>query len=62
MASEVIKSKDSTKTLKFLYKFQKGVASQSFGIFIAQLAGIDDSIVKRARQKAIEFGEAIPKN
>jgi len=60
MASEVIESKDAAKTLKFLYKFQKGVATQSFGIFIAQLAGVNDSIIKRARQKAIEFGESIP--
>lgn len=53
MVSEVVEDKGSAKKLKFLYKFQKGVATQSFGIFIAKLAGIDEKVVEKARQKAL---------
>jgi DNA mismatch repair protein MSH6 len=54
MASEV-QHDNHTNKLKFLYKFQRGASKQSFGIFIAQLAGIDSQIIEKAKQKAIEF-------
>ena len=32
--------------LKFLYKFERGAAPQSFGIYIAKMAGIKDKIIE----------------
>ena len=45
MASEIVANKGHAKTLKFLYKFKPGVCDQSFGIFIAKLAGLDDKVI-----------------
>jgi DNA mismatch repair ATPase MutS len=45
MASEIVENKGSAKTLKFLYKFKPGVCDQSFGIFIAKLAGVDERVI-----------------
>ena len=42
MVSEI--TKDSDK-IKFLYKFKKGVATESFGIHIAKLAGINEKVI-----------------
>jgi DNA mismatch repair protein MSH6 len=46
---------ESSKDIKFLYKFEKGVCPESYGINVAKLAGlkvnlfvIKDSICKRA--------------
>eukprot|EP01083_Nonionella_stella_P105086 302082_1 len=36
--------------IAFLYKIRKGECNNSYGIQVAQAAGIDDDIVKRARQ------------
>lgn len=52
MTSEYDKEQGS---LRFLYKFEPGVAPQSFGIIVAKMAGVNDNVLKRARAKAIEF-------
>ena len=36
--------------LKFLYRFQKGSVDQSYGLFVAALAGIPNSVVQNAEQ------------
>ena len=46
MVSEI--TKDSDK-IKFLYKFKKGVATESFGIHIAKLAGINEKVIEKAK-------------
>lgn len=40
---------EETNHLKFLYKFERGVAPQSFGIFVAKMAGIQESVLKKAK-------------
>lgn len=42
--------KENSFDITFLYKVKKGVAEKSFGIEVAKLAGIDNSILKRSRQ------------
>lgn len=44
----------------FLYLFSKGVASSSFGIQVAKLAGIPDSVIKRAKTLMKEFDKLAP--
>ena len=46
---------EKNHTVDFLYKFAPGVASNSFGIYVAKLAGINDKVLKRAEMKAEEF-------
>ena len=46
MVSEI--TKDSDK-IKFLYKFKKGVVTESFGIHIAKLAGINEKVIEKAK-------------
>ena len=41
--------------MKFLYKFIPGVSPESFGIYVAKMAGIDSRVLKVAEQKANEF-------
>lgn len=50
-----------TNHLKFLYKFAPGYAPKSFGIFVAQLAGINENVVKIANRKSDQFQEMITK-
>lgn len=37
--------KEDENTVNFLYKFVEGVAPESFGIFVAKLAGINVKII-----------------
>ena len=41
--------------LKFLYKFERGAAPSSFGIYIAKMAGIKDKIISNAKKHAQLF-------
>lgn len=41
--------------VSFLYKFSKGVCSKSFGMNVARMAGLDESIVKKAFQMSHDF-------
>ena len=40
------------KELQFLYKFEPGVAESSFGIVVAQRAGLNDKVLEIAARKA----------
>lgn len=42
--------KDSGDGLEFLYKLEKGPANKSYGIHVAELAGLPKSVVKRAKK------------
>eukprot|EP01119_Soliformovum_irregulare_P006079 TRINITY_DN17832_c0_g1_i1.p1 TRINITY_DN17832_c0_g1~~TRINITY_DN17832_c0_g1_i1.p1 ORF type:complete len:257 (-),score=65.38 TRINITY_DN17832_c0_g1_i1:6-683(-) len=41
--------------LVFLYTVEKGVCPKSYGMNVAQLAGVDQSIIDRAEQVAVQF-------
>ena len=43
--------------LIYLYKLQKGACSSSFGINVAKIAGINQSIVEKALKKSEEFAK-----
>jgi len=38
-----------------LYKFKRGECPESFGLNIAVMAGLPNSVVTRAKQKSIDF-------
>jgi DNA mismatch repair protein MSH6 len=40
---------EQAHTVDFLYKFRPGVAPQSFGIFVAKLAGINEKVLRIAK-------------
>ncbi len=40
---------DKENNMQFLYKVKKGVSTNSYGIFIASLAGLPESIIERAK-------------
>ena len=42
--------KDTGEGLRFLYKLEKGPANKSYGIHVAELAGLPKSVVKRAKK------------
>lgn len=42
--------KDTGDGLKFLYKLEEGPANKSYGIHVAELAGLPKSVVKRAKK------------
>lgn len=39
---------EKTKDISFLYKFKKGICPESYGISVAKLAGLPESIIKMA--------------
>ena len=41
---------EETKDIKFKYKFTKGICPESYGIEVAQLAGIPNKIIKRSKE------------
>lgn len=45
-----VKAEQSAKGLRFLYKIEPGFSDKSFGIDVAKMAGIPDSICKRATE------------
>ncbi len=46
---------DFGESLVFLYSVQEGPASQSYGIQVAQLAGVPDSVIMIAKRKLLEL-------
>ncbi len=49
---DAIEHKDS---IAFMHKVQQGPASKSFGIQVAQLAGVPKAVIKRAKQRLLEL-------
>ena len=47
--------------LKFLYKFAPGYAPKSFGIVVAQMAGLNDKVLQAASKRAKLFKERVHK-
>lgn len=45
----------SSKELTFLYKVEEGAADQSYGVLVAQYAGLPAAVVRRAAAKAREL-------
>ncbi|EGD83460.1 hypothetical protein PTSG_04067 [Salpingoeca rosetta] len=46
---------DHQKDVTFLYKLQPGVCSKSYGMNVAHMAGVMDSIVETAKEKAVQY-------
>ena len=46
---------DNNERIRFLYRLTEGECSRSFGLNISRIAGIDEEVVNRAKEKAIEF-------
>jgi len=42
-------------SVQMLYKFKRGECPESFGLNIAVMAGLPQSVVTKAKQKSIEF-------
>ena len=40
----------TSSSLLLTYKLQKGISDQSYGLFIAKMAGLPDSIIKQAEK------------
>jgi len=45
--------------LTFLYQFAKGECARSFGIDVAAMAGLPDSVVRLARKKTAQFDREV---
>lgn len=43
----------------FLYRFEPGTSPKSYGMNVARLAGLPESVVRRAREQAEEFEKAM---
>ena len=44
-----------TRAVIFLYKFAKGVAESSFGVGVAEMAGLPESVLLKAEQMSANF-------
>jgi len=53
------KADESKENVTFLYKFIRGECPESFGINVARMAGLPDSVLKCARKKAEQFGDRL---
>ena len=51
---------EKTKDISFLYKFKKGICPESYGISVAKLAGLPESIINMARCIAQKNREKLP--
>ena len=45
----------SQETITFLYKFTDGSCPKSYGFNVARLAGLPETVIRQARQKAREL-------
>lgn len=50
--------KDSDKVV-FLYKFIRGECPSSFGMNVARMAGIPDSVIAKAKRMSLQFKEEL---
>ena len=55
IANYTVQIEEKDGKLIFLNKVTAGVASQSYGIHVAQMAGIPESIIQNAREKLLEL-------
>lgn len=46
---------DESDDVTFLYKMAPGVCPKSYGLKVAQMAGISDAVRERAKEKAEDF-------
>ena len=44
-----------TRAVVFLYKFAGGVAESSFGVGVAEMAGLPESVLRKAELKSLNF-------
>jgi DNA mismatch repair ATPase MutS len=44
-----------TRKVNFLYKFAPGVTLSSFGIAVAEMAGIGHDVIQKAEKRSSEF-------
>ena len=56
---EGAKRPPKTRAVQFLYKFVEGVAESSFGVGVAEMAGLPERVLIKAEQLALNF--KIPK-
>ncbi len=49
MAFQVVEKRDGIEQIKFLYKFIPGECPQSFGLNVARMAGLKESILLKAK-------------
>ena len=47
--------KAESRAVIFLYKFIPGIADSSFGVGVAQMAGLPEKVLLRAEQKSAEL-------
>ena len=64
MAAQVVPKKGKKaisdgKQLDFLYKFEPGVAHSSFGIMVAEKAGLNAKVLEIAQRKANQFNDRL---
>lgn len=49
----------SHRKIRFLYRFEKGVANSSFGVSVAEMAGIPRDVVDKAEKVSTGFNKTI---
>lgn len=49
----------SHRTIRFLYKFEKGVSNSSFGVSVAEMAGVPSKVVDVAEKVSSGFNRTI---
>ena len=54
-----IVQKETGKKIRFLYKFARGISLSSFGVQVADMAGIDKKVIERAKGISSSFNSNI---
>lgn len=62
MACQVGKGTEGLEDVTFLYRLTPGACPKSYGVNIARLAGLPDSVLKKAASKSQEFEETYGKH
>ena len=57
MANVHVAAAENKNRIVFLHEVQEGPANQSYGIAVAQLAGVPNSVIRRARKMLNELQE-----
>ncbi|KAL5699852.1 DNA mismatch repair protein msh6 [Ranunculus cassubicifolius] len=61
MACQVEKGSDGVEQVTFLYRLTPGACPKSYGVNVARLAGLPESILEKAASKSMEFEETYGK-